>query len=132
MIMKKVLFVCVENACRSQMTKGFFNSIVDNVVADSAGTQPTEKVDPVAVQVMKEKDVDISNFVPKMLMFSMNNEFDFIVTMGCINGCPVAPKNKTIEWEIMDPKGKTIQQYGKIRDQIEKHVNKLIKEMIEK
>lgn len=130
--MKKVLFVCVENACRSQMAKGFFNSISKNSVADSAGTQPTEKVDHVAVQVMKEKDVDISSFVPKMLTFSMNNLFDFIVTMGCINGCPITPKSKTIEWEIMDPKGKTIQQYRKIRDQIEIHVEKLIKETIEK
>ncbi|MCK4348175.1 MAG: hypothetical protein KAW47_06120 [Thermoplasmatales archaeon] len=114
------------------MAKGFFNSISKNSVADSAGTQPTEKVDHVAVQVMKEKDVDISSFVPKMLTFSMNNLFDFIVTMGCINGCPITPKSKTIEWEIMDPKGKTIQQYRKIRDQIEIHVEKLIKETIEK
>lgn len=126
--MKKVLFVCVENAYRSQIAKGFFNSFAENVVADSAGTQPVEKIDPVAVQVMREKDVDISSFVPKMLTSSMNNEFDFIVTMGCINGCPITPKNKTIEWEIEDPKGKTIQQYRKIRDQIEKHVNKSMSE----
>lgn len=128
--MKKVLFVCVENACRSQMAKGFFNSITENSIADSAGIQPVEKVDPVAVQVMKEKDIDISGFIPKMLIFSMNNKFDFIVTMGCVNGCPTTPKNKTIEWEIMDPKGKTIQQYREIRDQIEKHVFELIREAI--
>ena len=130
--MKKVLFVCVENACRSQMAKGFFNSIAENAGADSVGTQPADKVDPVAVQVMREKDVDISGFVPKMLTFSMNNKFDFIVTMGCINGCPITPKNKTIEWEIEDPKGETIHKYGEIRDLIENHVNKLIKEVIEK
>ena len=128
--MKKVLFVCVENACRSQMAKGFFNSIAENFMADSAGTQPVEKVDPIAMQVMSEKDVDISSFVPKMLTPSMNNLFDFIVTMGCINDCPITPKNKTIEWGIIDPKGKTIQEYREIRDQIEKYVFKLIREVI--
>jgi len=128
--MKKVLFVCVENACRSQMAKGFFNSIAENFMADSAGTQPVEKVDPIAMQIMSEKGVDISSFVPKMLTPSMNNLFDFIVTMGCVNGCPITPKNKTIEWEIIDPKGETIQQYRKIRDQIEKYVFKLIREVI--
>ncbi len=79
---------------------------------------------------MKEKDIDISGFVPKILTFSMNNKFDFIVTMGCVDSCPITPKNKTIEWKIMDPKGKTNQQYRKIRDQIEKHVIKLIREAI--
>ena len=128
--MKKVLFVCVENACRSQMAKGFFNSMTENFMADSAGTQPVEKVDPIAMQVMSEKDVDISSFVPKMLTPSMNNLFDFIVTMGCVNNCPITPKNKTIEWEIIDPKGETIQQYREIRDQIEKYVFKLIREVI--
>jgi len=128
--MKKVLFVCVENSCRSQMAKGFFNSYSSHAVADSAGTQPAEKVDPVAVQVMKEKNVDISGFVPKMLSFSMNNEFDFIVTMGCINGCPLTPRNKTIEWEIEDPKGKNIDFYRRVRDQIEGNVKRLINEVI--
>lgn len=128
--MKKILFVCVENACRSQMAKGFFNVYTNKAVADSAGTKPADKVDPVAVQVMKEKNIDISVFVPKMLDFSMNNEFDFIVTMGCIDGCPVTPKNKTIEWNIEDPKGKDIDFYRNVRDQIESNVKKLIKEVI--
>ncbi len=128
--MKKVLFVCVENACRSQMAKGFFNSYTKNAMADSAGMQPAEQVDPIAVQVMKEKNIDISSFVPQMLSFSMNNEFDYIVTMGCINGCPITPRSKTIEWNIDDPKGKTIDVYRKIRDQIEQNVKKLITEVI--
>jgi arsenate reductase len=130
MVMEKILFVCVANACRSQMAKGFFNSNKKNAVADSAGTKPADIVDPVAVQVMREKDVDISRFAPKKLLFSMNNEFDFIVTMGCINDCPITPKNKTIEWEIEDPKGRTVQDYRKIRDQIENNVKKLIDEVI--
>ena len=127
---KKVLFVCVENACRSQMAKGFFNTFTKNALADSAGTQPTRKVDSVAVQVMMEKDIDISVFVPKMLSFSMNKEFDFIVTMGCIDGCPITPRNKTIKWNIEDPKGKDIDFYRNVRDQIEINVRKLIDEVI--
>ncbi len=128
--MKKVLFVCVENACRSQMAKGFFNTFTKNAVAESAGTQPAEKVDPVAVQVMKEKGIDLSGFVPKMLTFSMNNEFDVIVTMGCMKCCPITPQEKTITWDIEDPKGKPPGAYRQIRDQIEKNVKKLMTEVI--
>ena len=128
--MKKVLFVCVENACRGQMAKGFFNSYSKNALADSAGTQPAIEVDPTAVKVMKEKNIDISVFVPKMLDFSMNKEFDFIITMGCIDGCPITPRNKTIEWNIEDPKGKDIDFYRNVRDQIEVNVKKLITEVI--
>ena len=130
MVMKKVLFVCVENACRSQMAKGFFNTFTKDVIADSAGTQPAEEVNSVAVKVMKEKNIDISVFVPKMLSFSMNNEFDFIVTMGCIDGCPITPRNKTIEWNVEDPNGKDIGFYRRVRDQIESNVKKLINEVI--
>ncbi|RLI63106.1 MAG: arsenate reductase ArsC [Candidatus Asgardarchaeum californiense] len=128
--MKKVLFVCVENACRTQMTKGFFNTFTKKCMADSAGTQPANKVDPVAVKVMKEKNIDISVFVPKMIGFSMNNEFDFIITMGCINGRPITPQNKINDWNIEDPKGKNIEFYRRIRDQIESNVKKFIYEAI--
>ncbi len=128
--MKKVLFVCVENSCRSQMAKGFFNSFTKESMADSAGTQPAKNVDPVAVKVMKEVGVDIGNNKPKQLTFEMNNEFDYIVTMGCIDGCPITPKNKTIEWDVKDPKGKDIDVYRKIRDLIEGNVKKLINEVM--
>ncbi|MFW6121581.1 MAG: low molecular weight phosphatase family protein [Petrotogales bacterium] len=128
--MKKVLFVCVENACRSQMAKGFFNKFTKDAMADSAGTQPAKNVNPVAVKIMNEVGVDIGNNKPKQLTFDMNNEFDFIVTMGCIDGCPVTPKNKTIEWNVEDPKGKDIDFYRDVRDQIEGNVKKLINEVI--
>ncbi|MEF8879283.1 MAG: arsenate reductase ArsC [Candidatus Thermoplasmatota archaeon] len=128
--MKKVLFVCIENACRSQMAEGFFNNFTKDAVADSAGTQPAKNVDSLAVKVMKDLGVDIVDNKPKQLTFEMNNEFDFIVTMGCIDGCPVTPKNKTIEWNIEDPKGKNIEFYRRVRDQIEKSVKKLINEVI--
>jgi arsenate reductase (thioredoxin) len=128
--MKKILFVCVENSCRSQMAKGFFNKFTKNAVADSAGTQPSENVNPVAVKVMNEVGVDIKNNKPKQLTSEMNNKFDFIVTMGCMDGCPITPKNKTIEWNIEDPKGKNIEFYRNIRDQIKSNVKNLVNEMI--
>lgn len=128
--MKKILFVCVGNSCRSQMAKGFFNNLTKKAISESAGTNPEKKINPVAVEVMKEKEIDISSFVPKMLNYSMNNDFDFIVTMGCMDGCPLTPKNKTIEWNIKDPKGKDKNFYRTIRNQIEDNVKKLIKEVI--
>ncbi|MEM0492428.1 MAG: arsenate reductase ArsC [Candidatus Thermoplasmatota archaeon] len=127
--MKKILFVCVGNTCRSQMAKGFFNAYAKNVEADSAGLNPGDRVDSYAVQVMKEKGIDISGFKPKMFTSSMNKEFDYIVTMGCMDGCPVTPRDKTIEWRVEDPKGKTIDEYRKIRNEIEKLVKKLIQDI---
>jgi arsenate reductase len=128
--MKKVLFVCVENSCRSQMAKGFFNTFTKNAIGDSAGTKPEDKIDFKAVDVMREKNIDISSFVPKSFTSSMNNQFDYIVSMGCIDVCPITPKNKTIEWNVNDPKGKSIVFYRKIRDEIENKVQKLIDEVI--
>ena len=92
--MKRVLFVCVGNSCRSQMAKGFFNNYSKHAIADSAGTKPEDKIDSVAIQVMKEKNIDISDFVPKMFTFFMNNEFEYIVTMGCIDVCTISPKEQ--------------------------------------
>lgn len=130
MVIKKVSFVCMENACRSQIAQGFFNKITDNGMADSAGTNPADKVDDKAIEVMKEVGIDIKGYKPKMLTTAMNNEFDFIVTMGCIDGCPITPKNKTIKWNVEDPKGKNIDFYRRVRDQIGSNVKKLINEVI--
>jgi protein-tyrosine-phosphatase len=113
------------------MAKGFFNALAENAWADSAGIKPAEEADPNAIKVMKEVNIDIGQNKPKMLTFAMNNEYDYIVTMGCINECPTTLKEKTIEWNIEDPKGKTIDKYRDIRDQIENHVKKLI-ERVEK
>ena len=129
--MKKILFVCTENACRSQIAKGFFNTLAVNTWADSAGIKPAKEVNPNAIKIMKEVDIDVSQDKPKMLTFTMNNEFDYIVTMGCINDCPITPKNKTIDWNIENPKGKSIDKYRDIRNQIERNVKKLI-EKVEK
>lgn len=126
--MKKVLFVCQENSCRSQMAKGFYNALTKSELADSAGMQPAEHVDPYAVMAMKEIGIDISKSIPKKLTNDMNNKFDIIVTMGCINGCPITPLEKTVEWNIDDPKGKPMNTYRAVRDIIKNHVEQLIKD----
>jgi len=125
---KRVLFLCVENSCRSQMAEAIFNSLAKNAVAESAGIKPASKVDERAIEVMKEIGIDISNKKPKLL--SRDKEYDIIVTMGCMNGCPVTPKEKTIEWNIPDPKGKDIDEYRKVRDEIRKRIERLIEERI--
>jgi len=127
---KKVLFVCRENACRSQMAQGFFNTSITNTWAESAGIKPADKVDTIAIKVMKEVNINISQKKPKILTSKMNDEFDYIITMGCIDRCPITPKEKTIEWNIEDPKGKTIEKYRDVRDIIKHHVGELFDEVI--
>ena len=78
---------------------------------------------------MNEVDIDISQKKPKILTSKMNDEFDYIITMGCIDRCPITPKEKTIEWSIEDPKGKTIEKYRDIRDMIKHYVEELIDEV---
>ena len=126
--MKKVLFVCVENAGRSQMAEAFANKYAkDKFIASSAGNKPAERVNPVVVEVMKEKDIDISMNRPKLLTYQMTQEADLIVTMGCNDQgiCPGPFFKPTIDWSLEDPKGKPIEKVREIRDDIERRVQKL-------
>lgn len=127
---QKILFVCVENACRSQMAQGFCNALAKHVVTESAGTQPAEKVDDRAVRVMAEVGIDISGQQPTALTGEMNNRFDVIVTMGCIDGCPITPKEKTMVWDIEDPRGKSIEVYRAVRDDIRRYGERLVEEIV--
>ena len=127
--MKKVLFVCIGNTCRSQMAKGFFNTLSLKNSADSAGMRPEDHVEPSAITVMNEVGIDISHYKPKKLTFEMNGLFDVVVTMGCVDGCPLTPLKKTIAWKIQDPKGKSLDIYREVRDAIRIHVEKLIAEL---
>lgn len=127
--MKKVLFVCVENAGRSQIAEAFARKYgADRFIASSAGNKPAEKINPVVVEVMKEKGIDISNNKPKLITFQMANDSDLIVTMGCNDQgiCPGPFFKPTIEWKLEDPKGKPIEKVREIRDQIELQVRELI------
>jgi len=131
-MMKKVLFICIGNTCRSQMAKGFFNTISSSKSADSAGMKPETYVAPYAIKVMNEVGIDISHYKPKKLTFEMNGLFDVIVTMGCVNDCPLTSREKTIAWMIEDPKGKSLDKYREVRDTIRNYVEKLIVEITER
>jgi protein-tyrosine-phosphatase len=129
--MKKVLFVCVENAGRSQMAEAFANKYgKDKFVVSSAGNKPAEKVNPVVVEALKEKDIDISVNKPKLLTFQMTQDADLIVTMGCNDQgiCPGPFFKPTVDWKLEDPKGKSIEKVREIRDDIERRVQKLLAE----
>jgi len=127
--MKRILFVCVENAGRSQMAEAFANKYgKDKFVVSSAGNKPADRVNPVVVEAMKEKGIDISNNKPKLLTFPMTQDADLVVTMGCNDQgiCPGPFFKPTIDWQLEDPKGKPIEKVREIRDDIERHVKKLI------
>jgi arsenate reductase (thioredoxin) len=129
--MKKVLFVCVENAGRSQMADAFAKKYGKNrLISSSAGNKPSDKVNPVVVEAMKEKGIDISGNKPKLISFQMANESDLIVTMGCNDQgiCPGPFFKPTIDWKLEDPKGKSIEKVREIRDEIERLVQELIKQ----
>ncbi len=129
--MKKVLFVCVENAGRSQMAEAFAKRY--SLVASSAGTIPASQVNPTVVKVMTEKGIDLSKATPKVLTPSMISEANLVVTMGCSveDVCP-APlvakmRKKLVDWHLEDPKGKPVEEVRKIRDEIEHRVAQLSK-----
>jgi len=126
--MKKVLFVCVENARRSQMAEAFLNKLAKGqAVAVSAGDRPASKVDEKAVEVMKEIGIDITEQRPKALTMKMVEEADVVITMGCgADVCPVVPK-RVEEWKIEDPAGKPVAKFREVRNEIKKRVEKLVK-----
>jgi len=127
---KKVLFVCVENARRSQMAEAIFNMLArGRAVAVSAGDRPALRVDPKAIEVMKEIEIDITEQRPKSIAVEMIEEADVVVTMGCgADVCPVVPK-RVEEWKIQDPAGKPIAKFREVRNEIKKRVEKLVKSL---
>lgn len=130
---KRVLFVCVENAGRSQIAEAFAKRL--GISAMSAGTLPATTVNKVVVDVMKEKGIDLSANRPKVLTSQMVNEADLVVTMGCSveDVCP-APmiarmRKKLVDWNLEDPKGKPIERVRRIRDEIEAKVKLSAREL---
>jgi len=129
--MKKVLFVCVENAGRSQMAEALANYYgKGKLIASSAGNKTADKVNPTVVEALKEKGIDISMSKPKLLTFQMAQDSDLIVTMGCNDQgiCPGPFFKPTVDWKLEDPKGKPIEKVREIRDEIERRVQNLIAE----
>jgi protein-tyrosine-phosphatase len=125
----KILFVCVENARRSQMAQGFAESLGEGgLEVYSAGSRPSSVIDPLVIEVMKEKGIDLSAKQPKSLNDLPPIEMDYLITMGCEETCPAIPAKKIIEWEVPDPKGKSVDEVRKIRDMIEQKVKTLLDE----
>ena len=127
--LQNVLFVCVENAGRSQMAEAFFRKYAPkkfNVI--SAGTSPSTKLNPIVTQVMKEIGIELDNQSPKLLLNSMIESSLKTINMGCMNreSCPSLFVKDVLDWNISDPKEKTIDEVRKIRDQIKSEVLNLI------
>jgi arsenate reductase (thioredoxin) len=125
------LFVCVHNAGRSQMAEAFAKR--RGLKAASAGTVPATSVNPVVVQAMKEEGIDISSNAPKLLTPEMIDQATLVFTMGCSveEVCPrpmlAKMQKKLVDWNIEDPKGKTVEQVREIRDEIERKVAVLVR-----
>lgn len=129
--MKKILFVCVENARRSQMAEGFLRKYAPELNVTSAGTRPQSKLDPKVVQVMHEIGIDITSQNPKELTDEMISQ-SITINMGCMDSksCPALFANDVIDWNIADPKvQEELDQIRNIRDQIKDEVMNLIKNL---
>jgi len=125
-----VLFVCVHNAGRSQMAAGWLRHLAgDSVEVRSAGSEPRDRINPVAVEAMREVGIDITGAVPQRLETETVRESDVIVTMGCGDACPIFPGRRYEDWELTDPAGQPIEVVRQVRDEIRRRVEKLVGEL---
>jgi arsenate reductase (thioredoxin) len=128
---KKLLFVCIENSNRSQMSQAFAKMLGgDDVEAYSAGSKPSGIVNPKAIAVMKELGYDLSKHDSKSLdEVKAFAPFDAVVTMGCGDACPWMPAKKFIDWQIPDPKNMEPKEFNEVRDFIKEKVKNLLNEL---
>jgi len=126
---KPILFVCVQNAGRSQMAEGFFKKYAPREYEGiSAGTKPVSEINPLAIEVMREVDIDITGQKSKEITEDMIRNSSKIVNMGCMDkeSCPTLFLQNLLDWNIEDPKDKQIEKVREIRDEIEQRVKKLV------
>ncbi len=123
-----ILFVCIENSCRSQMAEGFARASGDGrVAASSAGSRPSGGLDPRAVAFMKERGIDLTRQASKGLgALPPGTSWDFIVTMGCGDACPHLPAKTRLDWDIPDPMAMSDEGFRSVRDRIESLVADVI------
>jgi protein-tyrosine-phosphatase len=125
-----VLFVCVHNAGRSQMAAGFLQHLAgDRVDVRSAGSEPKDEINPIAVEAMREAGIDITAGEPKLLTVDAVKQADVVITMGCGDACPIFPGKRYEDWELDDPAGQGIEAVRPIRDEIRRRVEDLIAEI---
>jgi arsenate reductase len=128
--MANVLFVCLHNAGRSQMSQALFEQAAGGRHrSDSAGTTPGDRVHPEVVEVMKEMGIDVSDRVPQGLTDELARWADVVVTMGCGDECPFVPGTRSIDWDLPDPKGRAVQEVREIRDDIATKIDTLLTDL---
>jgi len=126
----RVLFVCLHNAGRSQMSQAFFERIAgDRHESGSAGTEPAEQVHPTVVTAMRERGIDLETRTPRRLDDELARWADVVVTMGCGDACPVIPGKRYIDWELRDPKDLALDDVRVVRDEIEARVRTLVNDL---
>jgi len=130
--MANVLFVCLHNAGRSQMAKALFERAVASAhgasahSAESAGTEPAERVHPEVVEAMRELGIDLSAARPQLLTVELARWADLVVTMGCGDRCPYIPGKRYLDWQLPDPAGRPPEEVRAVRDQIAERVRRLV------
>lgn len=125
-----VLFVCVHNAGRSQMAAGFLRALAgDRVEVLSAGSEPKDQLNPIAVDAMAEVGIDIAGRTPKILTTEAVKDSDVVITMGCGDTCPIFPGKRYEDWDLTDPAGRPIEEVRPIRDEIKRRVQGLLAEL---
>jgi arsenate reductase (thioredoxin) len=128
--MGRVLFVCLHNAGRSQISRALFERAVEGAYeAESAGTRPAQRVHPEVVEVMLELGVDLSGRRPRKLTSELAEWADVVVTMGCGDECPYVPGKRYEDWDLPDPHGRPVEAVRAIRDDIEVRVHRLVREL---
>ena len=125
-----VLFVCVHNAGRSQMAAGYLRHLAgDRVEVLSAGSEPADTINPVAVAAMREEGIDITAAAPKVLTTEAVQESDVVITMGCGDACPYFPGKRYEDWKLDDPAGQDIAAVRPIRDEIKARILALVEDL---
>ena len=125
--MAHVLFVCLHNAGRSQMSQALFErAAAGRHTAASAGTTPAERVHPEVAEVMGELGIDLTDHRPQLLTRELAGQADVMVTMGCGDECPFIPGKRYLDWELEDPKGRPVEEVRATRDEIARRVKELL------
>ena len=126
-----VLFVCIHNAGRSQMAAGYMKALSGGAVeVRSGGSERGDQINPIAIQAMAEEGIDISQGVPQLMTTEQVRDSDVVITMGCGDVCPIFPGKRYEDWELVDPRGKSIEDVRPIRDDIKRRIEALLAEIL--
>jgi arsenate reductase len=128
--MATALFVCLQNAGRSQMSAALFEqAAAGRHRALSAGTTPAQNVHPEVVEVMREVEIDLADRTPRLLTRELAEQADIVVTMGCGDACPYIPGKRYIDWDLPDPSGQPLSDVRATRDEIARRIRVLLQEI---